>query len=153
MLAGFGSASRSGRCPLVAILGCRPSAVAARRPGPILAGRASRPAVLPPAGRGLPAWIGGSPAGLGTAYFPIERLDVGEVNIGDRLPQAQAAFHVPEFFDLIGWDERDHDAVLAGSGGAARSVEVGLVIGGKVVVDDGADILDMDASCDNIGGD
>ena len=75
--------------------------------------------MLPPADRRLPAWIDGSPAGLATAYFPIERLDGGEVDFGDWLPQSQPALHVSEVSDLIGWDERDHDAVLAGSGGAA----------------------------------
>jgi len=67
----------------------------------------------------LPARIDGSPAGFATADPPIERLDGREVHIGDRLAQSQPAFHVSEFSDLIGWDERDHDAVLAGSGGAA----------------------------------
>jgi len=67
----------------------------------------------------LPAWIDGSPGWSETAYLPIERLDGGEVHIGDWLPQSQPALHVSEFSDLIGWDERDHDAVLAGSGGAA----------------------------------
>ena len=55
--------------------------------------------------------------------------------------------------DLIGWNERDHDPALAGSGGPARSVEVGLLIGGKVEVDDGLDILDMYASRDDVGRD
>ena len=47
------------------------------------------------------------------------RWDGGEVHVGDGLPEAEAAFHMSEFFDLIGWDERDHDAALAGSGGTA----------------------------------
>jgi len=67
------------------------------------------------------------------------------------MPETQSTFDVLEISDLIGGDERDHDAAPAGSGGPTRSVQVSLVVGGKVEVDDGPDILDMYPSCDYVG--
>src|SRR6185312_3830830 len=45
------------------------------------------------------------------------------------------------------------DAVRAAPGGAARAVHVGLVLGGRIGVDDQVDAVDVDAAGGDVGGD
>ena len=54
---------------------------------------------------------------------------------------------------LVPQHERDDEAGLAGPGGAARAVQVGLVVLGRVVVDDDVDVVDVDAAGGDVGGD
>ena len=54
---------------------------------------------------------------------------------------------------LVPQHERDDDAGLAGAGGAARAVQVGLVVLGRVEVDDHVDVVDVDAAGGHVGGD
>jgi hypothetical protein len=42
---------------------------------------------------------------------------------------------------------------VAGAGGAAGAVQVGLVVLGRVVVDDDVDVVDVDAAGGDVGGD
>ncbi len=95
--------------------------------------------------------VGGGSGGSATACLLRGQLDGAEIHTGDRLAETEPPFDALEVSDLIGRDERYHDAAPAGSGGPARSVEVDLVVGGKVEVDDGPDILDMYAPGDNVG--
>ena len=50
-------------------------------------------------------------------------------------------------------DEGDRDAGVAGAGGAADAVQVGLLVLGALVVDDVRDVLDVDAAGGDVGGD
>ena len=49
--------------------------------------------------------------------------------------------------------ERNGDAFGSGSSGAANAVDVALRLVGNVVVDDVADVIDIDATGSNVGGD
>jgi hypothetical protein len=53
----------------------------------------------------------------------------------------------------VGQDEGDDAAVFAGARGAARPVEIVLVVGWRVDLQDQRDIIDMDAAGRNVGGD
>ena len=53
---------------------------------------------------------------------------------------------------LVPQHEGDDDARLAGAGGAARAVQVRLVVLGRVVVDDDVDVVDVDAAGGDVGG-
>ena len=52
---------------------------------------------------------------------------------------------------LLRQDQRDDVAVVAGAGGAPGAVQVGLVLGRRVDVDDEVDVVDMDASGRDVG--
>ena len=101
----------------------------------------------------LPARAGGDREGLGAAKGLTELCDRGQINIGDRLLEAQLALHPARLPGLPGLHERQHHATPAGSRGAARPVEVGLVVLGGVEMDDGADALDVDSPGGNVGRD
>src|SRR5690606_28579475 len=49
--------------------------------------------------------------------------------------------------------ERDGQAGAAGAAGAADAVDVGLGAVGQVDVDDAAQVLDVEATCGDVGGD
>ena len=99
----------------------------------------------------LPARTGGDREGLGAARGLGEPSDRDQINIGDRLLEAQLALHPAQLPGVLGLHERHHHATPAGSGGAARPVEVGLVVLGGVEVDDGANTLDVDSPGGNVG--
>ena len=52
----------------------------------------------------------------------------------------------------FGRDERDDAAGLAGAGGAAAAVQVVLVVGRRVDVDDEVEVVDVDAAGGDVGG-
>ena len=70
-----------------------------------------------------------------------------------RLLEAEALQQALDLELLVPEHERDDDAGLAGPGGAARAVQVGLVVLGRVVVDDDVDVVDVDAAGGDVGGD
>ena len=67
--------------------------------------------------------------------------------------EADALLHAADLELLVPQHERDDDAGLAGPGGAARAVQVGLVVLRRVVVDDDVDVVDVDAAGGDVGGD
>ena len=67
--------------------------------------------------------------------------------------EAEAALDHADVVLLVPEHERDGDAALPGAGGAAGAVEVGLVVLGRVVVDDDVDGVDVDAAGGDVGGD
>ena len=77
----------------------------------------------------------------------------GMVRRRHGLVEADVALHPPDVRHLVGLDEGHDDTAPSGARRTTRSVDVGLVIGGRVVVDDRADVVDMDAARGHIGGD
>ena len=65
---------------------------------------------------------------------------------------AEALLEALDLELLVPQHERDDDAGLAGAGGAARAVQVGLVVLRRVVVDDDVDVVDVDAAGRHVGG-
>ena len=89
----------------------------------------------------------GFPAGeVGEAGVVREHLD-------DRLDHADALLQPLDLELLVPERQADHQARLAGAGGAPGAVQVGLVVGGRVVVDDDVDVVDVDAAGGDVGGD
>ena len=70
--------------------------------------------------------------------------------MGCSMPQR--ALQAPHLELLVPQHQGDHDARLAGAGGAARAVEVGLVVVGRVEVDHAVDVVDVDAPGGHVGG-
>ena len=66
--------------------------------------------------------------------------------------QAEALLDPLDVEDLVPQHEGGDDALAAGAGRAARAVEVGLVVLGRVVVDDDVDVLDVEAPGGHVGG-
>ena len=75
-----------------------------------------------------------------------------QVRGGDRLVEADVALEATGVLLLVGLDQGDHHPVLSGPGGAARPVDVGLVILGRVVVDDRRHAVDVDTPGRHVGG-
>src|SRR5699024_1800205 len=70
-----------------------------------------------------------------------------------RGPDPGLAHQIADVPLLIRGLHRDDGARLAGAGGAARTVQVGLVLDGRVRVDHDRHLVDMDAACGDIGAD
>ena len=88
---------------------------------------------------GLPAGQVGQPGVVG------EDLD-------DRDPQPDAGLDALDLEDLVPLQQGHHHAGLAGPGGPARAVQVGLVVLGQVEVDDHVDAVDVEAPGGHVGG-
>ena len=71
---------------------------------------------------------------------------------GGRL-DAGLAGQVAHVAHLVVGHQRDDGALGAGAGGAARAVQVGLVLDRRVGVDDERDVVDVDAAGGDVGGD
>ena len=69
----------------------------------------------------------------------------------DRQPQP--ALQDAHLGVLVVLDERDRPAVAPGAGRAAGAVQVVLGVLGRLVVDDRADVVDVDAAGGDVGGD
>ena len=54
---------------------------------------------------------------------------------------------------LLGQDDRHHIAGLPGTCGATGAVQVSLVLGRRIAVDDQFDVIDVDAPRGDVGGD
>ena len=67
--------------------------------------------------------------------------------------EAEAPLDHADLVLLVPEHERDRHAALARPRGATRAVEVGLVVLGRVVVDDDVDVVDVDAAGGDVGGD
>ena len=78
--------------------------------------------------------------------------DGGQVRARYRLVEADVALEAAGIPFLVGLDERDHHAVLTSTGSSTGTVYVGLVILGRVVVDDRSHAIDVDASGRHVGG-
>ena len=81
----------------------------------------------------------------------------GEQHLGiglvDRLVEADLALHPAGALDPLGGDEGDDDTGAPGPGGAARAVDVRLVVLGRVEVEDRRHVVDVDAPGGDVGGD
>ena len=103
----------------------------------------------------------GGPRRPGEAASALGVVPVGEVGqagvVGEHLDQrdveAEALLQALDLELLVLEHQRDHHARLAGAGGAAGAVQVGLVVGRRVVVDDHVDVVDVDAAGRDVGGD
>ena len=89
---------------------------------------------------------------------PLGREQLGQAGVvGEqlhhRLADAQAAAHLLALQQLVPQQEADGHPGGAGPGGAARAVEVGGVVLGRVVVDDHVDAVDVEAAGGHVGGD
>ena len=71
----------------------------------------------------------------------------------DAGPDAGLPEQGPDVLLLLGQHEGDDDAGGAGPGGAPGAVQVGLVLGGRVDVDDELDAGDVDPPGGDVGGD
>src|SRR5439155_15989517 len=80
-----------------------------------------------------------------------QALVVGE-DLDEGLVEAQAPLQAVGLVDLVPQHERGHRALLAGAGGPARAMDVGLVVVGHVEVEDDVDIFDVDAPAGDVGG-
>ena len=76
---------------------------------------------------------------------------VGE-DLDDRCPQAQALLDALDVEDLVPQHQRGHHARAPGARRAARAVQVGLVVLGRVVVHDHVDVVDVEAPGGHVGG-
>src|SRR3546814_9608913 len=96
-----------------------------------------------------------SPSGVGRERIPcgevFEALVVGE-HLGDRLDHTDALLQALDLQLLVPDRQRDRQALRTGAGGAARAVEVGLVVGRGVVVDEDVDVVDVQTSGGDVGG-
>src|SRR4051794_27028268 len=89
------------------------------------------------------------------------RLRAGDADqrvVADRDPRplrvyARPAHHALGVADLVVRHQRRDRAALAGAGGAARAVEVVLVVGRRVDVHHEADVVHVDAARRHVGGD
>ena len=79
-----------------------------------------------------------------------ERLGIRCV---DRLVEADRALHPVGFPHLLGGQERDDHTAAAGAGRSTGAVDVGLVVLGRIEVEDRRHVVDMDAPCRYVGGD
>src|SRR4051812_28170975 len=79
-----------------------------------------------------------------------ESLDVGGLELHRDLERLLQLAHRP---GDLGADQGDHRAVGTGATGAARAVDVVLLVRGRVEVDDAADGIDVDAAGGDVGGD
>ena len=131
-----------------------------------LAGALPRPAAVRAAGRRLGASAGGAAALDCDAVGHVlggDALGLLSHEGGDGVVVGAHALHLgldagllEEHLDvlaLLGQDEGDHGARGASAGGAARAVQVGLVLGGRVDVDDELDTGDVDPAGGDVGGD
>jgi hypothetical protein len=168
--------------PVIAVveLPSRPLAVvvkpSARPLAPVVkpASRSATPVIEP---RGALPWLAlAGPAGTGLLGQPVLGLDqIGclveqrhpfggragdlahdrgiRVGFGDLRGHACLPHQVADLAGLCGCLHGHHHAVGAASRGAARAVHVGLVLGGRIGVDDQVDSVDMDAAGGDVGGD
>src|SRR3989440_5495427 len=122
--------------------------------------------VMPPschapaaAGRALcaaPNLCPAGPSGDGGAR-PLERSEIGEATVvrehlDDGLVETEAALDDADEVLLVPEHERHRDAGLAGTRRATRSVQVRLLVFGRVVVDDHVDVVDVNAARCDVGG-
>ena len=86
---------------------------------------------------------------------PARSCQAGVVreDLDDREPQADPPLEPLDGELLVPQHERDDHAALAGAGGAAGAVEVGLVVLGRVVVDDDVDAFDVETPGGHVGRD
>ena len=82
----------------------------------------------------------------------LEAGVVGE-HLDDRDLEAEATLDDADLVLLVPEHQRDGDAALPRPGGAARAVQVGLLVLGRVVVHDDVDVVDVDAARGDVGGD
>ena len=97
-------------------------------------------------GGGADALVGGGIPGEEVA----QALVVGE-DLDERLVDAAALLQQQHLVLLVPEGEGHDDPGGAGPGGPARAVQVGLVVGGRVVVDDDVDLVDVDAASGDVG--
>ena len=113
-----------------------------------------QPVVNPVAGAGQRA-VAVAPAGSSQVAIAARSARRGSLENTStmRLLQAEALLQPPDLELLVPQHQGDHHARLAGPGGAARAVQVGLVVLGRVVVDDHVDVVDVEAPGGDVGGD
>ena len=78
----------------------------------------------------------------------LENTSTGGPSVEAQRPLQDAHLGV-----LVVLGERDRPAVAPGARRAAAAVEVVLAVAGGLVVDDGADVVDVDAASGHVGGD
>ena len=107
-------------------------------------------------GRPVVATVGTSLFALGGGELSNGRRsqlpDGGQVGARYRLVEADVALQATGVPFLVGLDEGDHHTVLTSTGGSTGTVDVGLVILGRVVVDDRGHAIDVDAAGRHVGG-
>ncbi len=81
----------------------------------------------------------------------LQGLVLAAVERRDAL--ARRAFDVLQVLAFIVGAQRDRDAGLAGARGTADAVDIGFRNVGQLVIDDVADIVDVDAAGGDVGGD
>ncbi len=74
------------------------------------------------------------------------------IRLGKRFVEADLALHALCVPDLIGLDQGDNHTGLSGAGGSSRPVDVGLVVLGRVEVNDRCDTVDVDSAGRHVGG-
>ena len=74
-------------------------------------------------------------------------------SIGGATSQPQRPLQDAHLSVLVVLGQRDRPAVAPGAGGAAAAVQVVLAVGRRLVVDDRADVVDVDAAGGDVGGD
>ena len=100
--------------------------------------------------------IGGAAGGLFIALFADFSGDGagGKVGVFEFFDDdACEFFDVGEELALIGADEGPGDAAFTGAGGSADAVDVDFGVFGEVVVDDMADVFNVEAPGGQIGSD
>ena len=122
-----------------------------------LAGRA--PAAAATSTRPAPATgLARAPRLRAATKQPVTGRDLGEQLVADGQSRdgrldAGLAGQVAYVGHLRVGHQGDDGARAAGASGAARPVQVGLVLGRRVGVDDQADVVDVDAARGDVGGD
>ena len=95
--------------------------------------------------------VGNGPGRSGRARHRLEEhLGVG---FADRLIESDLALHPLGVLDLFGGEQRDDDAASSGPGRTAGAVDIGLVVLGRIEVEDRRHVVDVDAPCGHVGGD
>jgi hypothetical protein len=72
---------------------------------------------------------------------------------GDDRINAGLLHELRNFAPLRFLHDGDHGAVIAGASGAAGTMQIRLVLDGRIGVDDQRDVIDMNAASGDVGGD
>ena len=79
--------------------------------------------------------------------------EVANGGLGDRLVDPDTTLHLERVLLLTVIEQRHHGAGGAGASGTSGAVQVGRVLGRRVVVDHGVHAVDVDAASRDVGGD